>query len=209
MRLNSTINYLNQWGDTEALGKIKKSNNSKELMRVNCENTLKDIAMRFQHSPNTNTLSLWAKDIVDAGFTDDHLNLISKSIPFKFERHPTLAQVMELLRPNIAKEASSLDELTDLTYRCRPHLKAKFMAVSDQETLTKMVEYYCKHVFKELAHFSIEHQESCVLGDWLRSYFKKGEDIIAQGLKSNEAHGRGDYEYFTRSLRLYAKEHKL
>jgi hypothetical protein len=207
--ISSTIKYVQGWNDEPSLDRLKKSHKSLDVQKSNAENHLKNVALRFQYAPNQSTLALWAKDIIDSGCTDDNLETVCKSIPFKFEKMPTLNQIMELLRPYMAKASVSVDELSDLSHRCYFHLKDKFMTFGTQEQLTGMCKIYADKIFPASKMFNAYYQEMLVLNDWLRSYFKKGEGILQQGLVSNEAFKRNDKEYFTRPLRNYAKEHNL
>lgn len=207
--MTSTIKYMQGWNDSPSLERLKKSTKSQDVQRSNAENHLKGVSLRFQYSPNQATLALWAKDIVDSGYTDEVLEIICKSIPFKFEKMPTLNQIMDLLRPYSPKMSVSVDELTDLSHRCYFHLKDKFMTFGTQEQLTGMCNIYADKIFPSAKTFNSYYREMLVLNDWLRSYFKKGEAILQQGLISNQAFERDDREYFTRPLRNYAREHKL
>jgi hypothetical protein len=200
--------FLNHWGDAPSLNKLRKSDKSSDVQKAEAENHLKGMALRFERSPNSNTLKLWASDIIDSGFTDYQLKEVCKSAPFKFERHPTLNQLMELLRPYTSKLSESGDELLDLQNRCYYHLKTKFIKLADEETFNKMVDYYA-NAEPELKKYNRYFIEICVLGDWLRSYFKDGAAIIKQRLVTVERIELNDREYFIRPYKNYAKENNL
>jgi hypothetical protein len=207
--VNSTIRFAQSWGDAPSLNRMKQGIKTKEVQKLEAENCLKDMALRFQYGPTQSTIALWAKDIIDAGYSEEMIKEVAKSVPFKFEKMPTLNQLMELLSHKMPKMSVSVDELTDLSNRCFFHLKAKFMTFGTQEQLTAMCKLYAVKIFPSLAQYNAYYQEMAVLNDWLRSYFKKGENILAQGLVTNEAFERNDVEYFVRPLRNYAKENKL
>lgn len=196
--------FLNTWNDQESKTRILHSNKGKDLQKAEVENILKDVAMRFERSPNPNTIKLWASDIVDAGFNDAMVREISKSIPFKFEKHPTLAQIMELLRPYLPQVVFLEDELDKYTRLAIPHLKAKFLNMVGQEGFDKMCNYYRARVLK-----SDLPVEVAVLGDWCRCYLGKPEKIIEQGKISNDKALERDKEYFIRSLKSYCEQNNL
>lgn len=206
--MKATYDFADRWGDTKAITNLRNSDKGPEVQKAAVENHLKDMAMRFERSPNPNTLKLWASDIIEVGYQDWMVKEICKGIPFSFEKHPTLTQIMGLLRPYLTKVGFKLDELTDLTHRCYPHLKAKFIALADEETFNNMTDFYAQHE-PSLKSFSRKDIEMCVLGDWVRSYLKDGNAIMAQRVKTIEAIERRDYEYFTRSYRNYARDNKL
>jgi len=206
--VKAVYDFATRWGDTKTIGNLRKSDKGPEVQKAAAENHLKDMAMRFERSPNPNTLRLWASDIINVGYQDWMIEEVCRSIPFKFEKHPTLTQIMCLLRPYIAQAETKLDELTDLTNRCYPHLKAKFINLADEKTFDNMVDYYASHE-PSLKVFSRKDIEMCVLGDWVRSYLKDGNAIMAQRIKTMDAIERMDYEYFTRAYRNYAKENGL
>lgn len=209
MSISTAYNHAKSWGDDKTIARLKSSR-SKDVMIAEAEEILKNMALRFERSPNANTTKLWASDIINAGFTDEQLKQICISIPFKMEKHPTLSDLMAFLRPlGAVIEDFPIDELTDLSKRCYPHLKAKFLTLANQETLDKMTAYYKREVLKSNSEF-VTTVEQCVLNDWLRSYFATHpEKIIEQGRKSNEAYERNDKDYFIAPLRRYAQEHRL
>jgi hypothetical protein len=188
---------------------LKAYDKSAEVQRSEAENHLKNVGLRFQYSPNQSTLALWAKDVIDSGYTDEMLGSVCKSIPFKFEKMPTLNQIMELLSHHKPKVTVSRDELSDLTDRTFAHLKAKFIKQASHEIFTQMVEYYVNHGCPAVKMFNVHYHEMCMLGDWARCYFGDGKKIIEMAYKSNLAAEANDYEHFTRVLRQYAKENKL
>lgn len=207
--INSTLKFNASWGDAPSNERLRKSNKGLDVQKAESENYLKDMALRFERSPNQATLKLWASDIIDSGFEDWMVKEVCKSIPYKFEKHPTLNQVIELLNHYRPKMETSKDELTDLSHRCYFHLKAKFLSFATQEQLTQMCKIYCRDIFPELSTYNAYYQEMCVLNDWLRSYFKKGEDVLKQGFISNEQAQKRSSDYFLNPLKRYAKEHNL
>jgi hypothetical protein len=200
--------FLNHWGDAPSIEKLRASHKSKDVQKAEAENYLKGMALRFERSPNQSTLKLWADDIIESGYSDEVLKEVCKSAPFKFERHPTLNQLMELLRPYKPKLDGIVDELLDLQNRCYYHLKTKFIKLADEETFNKMVEYYASKE-PELKNFNVYFIEICVLGDWLRSYFKDGAAILKQREITVQKIIEGDREYFIRFYNNYAKENNL
>ena len=206
---NAAIRFAKQWGDAPSVERLKTSHKSLEVQKSDAENSLKLMALRFQQSPTQSTLKLWATDMVDAGYQDWMIAEVSKSAPFKFERHPTLNQLMEQLTHYKPKVTIPRDELSDLTDRTFAHLKAKFIKQSSPEIFTQMVEYYVNHGCSAVKMFNVHYHEMCMLNDWARSYFGDGKKIIEMAHKSNHAAETNDYEHFTRVLRQYAKENKL
>ena len=196
--------FLSHWQDTASKDRILTTTKGRDLQKAEVENMLKDCAMRFERSPNPSTIKLWASDIVDAGYNDLMVKEICKSIPYKFEKHPTLAQVMELLRPYQAVMAPKEDELDKYTRLAIPHLKAKFIAMVGEEAFERMITYYKQSVFS--CDFGLE---IAVLGDWCRCYMGRPEKIIEQGKISNQKALDGDREYFIRPLKMYCETNKL
>lgn len=207
--INSTLKFNASWGDAPSNERLRKSHKGVDVQKSEAENHLKDMALRFERSPNQATLKLWASDVIDSGFEDWMVKEVCKSIPYKFEKHPTLNQIIELLNPYRPKMDTSKDELTDLSHRCYFHLKAKFLTFATQEQLTQMCKIYARDIFPELTKYNAYYQEMCVLNDWLRTYFKKGEDVLKQGLISNEQADKRNPEYFINPLKRYAKENNL
>lgn len=208
MSLETTMRFNESWGDYKTNDRIRASK-SLDVQKIDAENSLKNMALRFQYSPNQSTTKLWASDMINAGYTGDNIEAVCKSVPYKFEKHPTLNQLMELLVPYLPKVATSADELTDLSHRCYFHLKARFLKVLTQEQLTQMCKVYATRHFQELVSYNAYYQEMCVLNDWLRSYFGNGDKLMEQAVKTKEAFDKNDREYFLKTLRQYAKEHKL
>ena len=210
MSISSTVNFNSHWGDTESNRRIANSEKGQGFHEAEIENALKDMALRFERSPGQSTIKLWAADLASLGYKCDLVKMVCKSVPYKMDKHPTLNELMALIKPYLAKDEVIVDELTDLSYRCYPHLKAKFLAVGDQKTLTLMTKSYAIHVFPFCEHFTEMHKEMLVLNDWLRSYFKASpQAIIDQGRISNDAFDRKDIDYFVNPLKRYAKENKL
>lgn len=209
MNIDSTLKFMNNWGDAPSVERLKTSYKSLEVQKSDAENSLKLMALRFQQSPTQSTLKLWATDMVDAGYQDWMIAEVSKSAPFKFERHPTLNQLMEQLTHYKPKVTIPRDELSDLTDRTFAHLKAKFIKQASPEIFNSMVDFYVKHGCTAISIFNRHYHEMCMLGDWARSYFGDGKKIIEMAHKSNHAAEANDYEHFTRVLRQYAKENKL
>jgi hypothetical protein len=207
--INSTIKFNALWGDAPSNERLRKSSKGLDVQKAESENYLKDMALRFERSPNQATLKLWASDIIESGFEDWMVKEVCKSIPYKFEKHPTLNQVIELLNHYRPKMAVPVDELTDLSHRCFTHLKAKFLSFATQEQLTQMCKIYARDVFPGLSQYNPYYQEMAVLNEWLRTYFKKGEDILAKGKQTNEEAEKRNREYFLNPLKKYAKENNL
>lgn len=196
--------FLNHWQDNESRERVLVTTKGKELQKAEIENHLKNMAMRFQQSPNPNTLALWASDIIDAGFNDLIVKEVCKSAPYKFERHPTLAQIMELLRPYMAHVDLKEDDLDKYTRLAIPHLKAKLIGMVGQDGFDRLITYYRVNAFD--TQFGIE---IAVLGDWCRSYLGKPEKIIEQGKISNVKAFDRDREYFIGPLKNYCIQNKL
>jgi hypothetical protein len=210
MSIKSTVDFNSHWGDTESNKRIASSEKGQGFHEAEIENALKDMALRFERSPGQSTIKLWASDLANLGYKCDLVGQVCKSIPYKMDKHPTLNEIMALIKPYLAQETFSVDELTDLSNRCYPHLKAKFLAIGDQGALTRMTKSYAIHVFPFCEHFTETHKEMLVLNDWLRGYFKTHpQAILDQGRLSNEAFERKDLEYFVNPLKRYAKENKL
>lgn len=206
------IKYLtsfnDSWGDVESNKNLKSSHLSKEVMIAEVENILSDVSLRFERSPNQSTTKLWAKDLVEAGFKPESIKNVCKSVHFKFVKHPSFAELSELLRPYLAKEASLVDELNDLQDRCFFHLRKRFVGLVGEDKFSLMCDYYSSKE-PELKRFNKHFIEICVLGDWLRSYFKDGSAIMNQRVKTIEAIKNNDREYFIRPYKNYAKENNL
>jgi hypothetical protein len=203
------VNHLKAWGDNESLNKLKKSERSIDVQKAEVENFLKDIALRYERSPNQSTIKLWASDIVDAGFDENTAKIALKSIPYKFEKMPSLSQIMALLNPYLPQISFSESELDKYTRLCFPHVKAKFLSMFTQDQLNDMIKLYEKHVFPDLRMFHVEHKEMCVLLDWLRSHFGDGKKLLNQGLRSNTESEANNKDYFLNQLKSYAKTNNL
>lgn len=203
------VDHLKAWGDTDSLNKLKKSERSIEVQKAEVENFLKDIALRYERSPNQSTIKLWASDIVEAGFDENTAKLALKSIPYKFEKMPSLSQIMALLNPYLPQISVLEDELDKYSRLCFPHVKSKFLSVLTQEQLNDMVKLYEKHVLPDLRMFHVEHKEMCVLMDWLRSHFGDGKKLLCQGIISNQQAEANNKEYFVNQLKSYAKTNNL
>lgn len=210
MSIKPTVDFNTHWGDTESNKRLANSEKGQSFHEAEIENSLKAMALRFERSPSPSTIKLWASDLAELGYKCDLVNQVCKTIPYKMDKHPTLNELMALIRPYLPKEAVSVDELTDLSNRCFDHLKAKFMAIGDQPALDNMVGNYVRLVVPDCEHFSVKNKELMVLCDWLRSYFKTTpQGIIDQGRISNDAFQRRDLDYFVNPLKRYAKENKL
>lgn len=218
-QITGALKFSQHWGDEPSLDRIKASDKGHEWHKMEAENSLKGMAMRFERSPNINTIQIWAKDLVARGHKADQIEAVCKSIPFKFERHPTLSQIVELLRPYLTDDSFSVDDLDRYTHLCFPHLKSKFIKLTNDDALNKMCQYYLKEVCSVknpdgnvfmLGMFNKYYQEMCVLNDWLRTYFSSDpKKVIDQGIISNQKAYDGDRDYFLRPLERYAKENKL
>jgi hypothetical protein len=209
MNIDTTLKFMNHWGDAPSVERLKTSHKSIDVQKSEAENSLRLMALRFQQSPTQSTLKLWATDMVDAGYQDWMIAEVCKSAPFKFERHPTLNQLMEQLTHYKPKVTVSRDELSDLTDRTFAHLKAKFIKQAGVDVFDNMVDFYVKHGCPAISIFNRHYHEMCMLGDWARTYFGDGKKIIDMATKSNEAQKVGNYEHFTSVLRRYAAENRL
>lgn len=67
---DAAIRFAKQWGDAPSLERLKNSSKSSDVQKIDAENSLKLMALRFQQSPTQSTLKLWATDMVDAGYQD-------------------------------------------------------------------------------------------------------------------------------------------
>jgi hypothetical protein len=210
MNVTNAVNFNKSWGDHESNKRIAASDKGRGFHEAEIENALKDMTLRFERSPGSSTIKLWASDLAALGYKCDLVGMVCKSIPYKMDKHPTLNEIITLIRPYLPKDDVSIDELTDLSTRCYSHLKSKFLGLADQNTLTLMTKSYALHVFPFCENFTDTHKEMLVLNDWLRSYFKPSpQAIIDQGRLSNDAFDRKDIEYFVNPLKRYAKENKL
>lgn len=210
MSISTTVKFNSMWCDEASNRRIAESDKGQAYQEAEIENILKDLALRFERSPNQNTLKLWASDLAAMGHKAPFLRPILKTIPYKMDKHPTLNEILALIKPHLAQDSFSVDELTDLSNRCFDHLKAKFLKLADQSTLTRMTEAYAKHVFPFCEHFTERHKEMLVLNDWLRSYFKPNpQAILDQGRISNDAFDKKDKDYFINPLKSYAKTNNL
>lgn len=209
MNISSAVNFNKSWGDHESNRRIANSDKGQGFHEAEIENALKDMALRFERSPGSSTIKLWAADLAALGYKCDLVSMVCKSIPYKMDKHPTLNEIMALIRPYLPKEESSVDELTDLSGRCFDHLKARFMQGFKQEQLDQMVKLYMMRIVPDCDHFSKRHKEMMVLNDWLRTYFGDGEKLLKQGLISNQKALEKDLDYFVNPLKRYAKENKL
>lgn len=75
------IGFLNTWQDSKSLETLKRSSKSKEVQKVEIENHLKNMSMRFERSPRPETLQLWALDIINSGYEEWMVEQVCKSIP--------------------------------------------------------------------------------------------------------------------------------
>lgn len=208
--MKSIIAYNRLWGDEASNQRISDSDKGQAYQEAEIDNILRDLALRFERSPSQSTLKLWASDLASMGHKALFLKPILKTIPYKMDKHPTLNEILALIKPHLAQDSFLVDELTDLSNRCFDHLKEKFLKLADQSTLTKMSEAYAKHVFPFCEHFTERHKEMLVLNDWLRSYFKPNpQAILDQGRISNDAFDRRDKDYFINPLKSYAKTNNL
>jgi hypothetical protein len=210
MSITSTVNFNTKWGDHSSNKRIEESSKGAGYHEAEIENALRDMALRFERSPNQSTIKLWASDLANAGYKCAVVREVCKMVPFKMERHPSLMDIMYLLSPYRAKEVVSLDELTDLSNRCYTLLRERFMKIADQEILDRLCAAYIQKLFHHSCSFDARHNEMMVLNDWCRTYFSKDpKAILTQGSVSNLAADEGDREYFLKHLRLFAKENRL
>lgn len=205
------FSFALRWGDESAIRNFRSTpTKSKEVIKLSIENQLKDMAQRFERSPNVTTISFWAIDLVEAGCDDQILKQVLKSVPFKFERCPTLAQLMELIRPHLALKSFSESDLDRYTGIIKNHAKARFRTLLGDEAVAKMISYYRKEVCTDFAAFHEEHILLCVVFDWIRCYCSnQPQKIVEQGKISNQKYLEGDQEYFVAPLRRYAQENNL
>ena len=206
--MKAAYGFAKAWGDKKTMDALEVEK-AQSVHEIEIENHLKEMSLRFERSPGQSTLKAWASDLAALGFKHQLVGAVCRSIPFKMEKHPTLNDILTLLRPNQTQDEFKLDELTDLSNRCYPHLKAKFLKLFTQDQMDQMVGIYLKHIVPDCIHFSQTHKELMVLGDWCRCFFGSGEAILKQGLISNQKHIEKDKEYFAKCLRLYAKENNL
>lgn len=206
--MKATYNHAKKWNDTKALANLEQEK-SKDVHEVEIENHLKDMSIRFERSPNQAVIQAWAKDLAEMGFKHQLIAQVCKSIPYKMDKHPTLNEILALIKPHLAQDTFKLDDLTDLTIRCYDHLKGKFLTMFKQEQLDQMVLIYMKRIVPDCEHFSQKHKEMMVLNDWCRCYFGDGEKLLRQGLISNEKAQEKDLDYFLNPLKSYAKQHGL
>ena len=208
--MKPAINHALHWDDKASIERMRSSDKGPLVQQAEIENILKDVAMRFERGPNPNTLSLWAKDLVAAGYSPDIVSQVAKSIPYKFVRHPSLAEITELLRPYLAQVSFSSDPLLDVCKRALPHLRAKFVRATSEEAISRMIKYYHKEVLNNESLFNAEHIEMCFLCDWLRTYFTdRPEKIIEQGKISSQSAFSGDIDYFINPLKKYVEHNGL
>lgn len=204
--MKSTFSFLKSWSDDESIKRLKKSNKSSEVQNLEAHNHLKQMSLRFERYPRPETLQLWAKDIIESGFEDWMVGEVCRSIPYKFEKHPTLNQIMELLRPYLPHLGQEEDELDKLTRLCLPLIKKQFLTVATEDTLDRMIKYYKNEVLPDCTMDT----EVSLLCDWIRAYQPQAPiKVIEQGKKSNEAWEKNDREYFIRPLRKFAKDNLL
>lgn len=207
--MKSIIAYNRLWGDEASNRRIAESDKGKDFQEAEIENILRDLSLRFERSPNQSTIKLWASDLAEMGHSASFLKPILKTIPYKMDKHPTLNEILALIKPHLPQDLFKLDELTDLSNRCFNHLKAKFLSMLKQEQLDQMVLIYMRRIVPDCEQFSARHKEMMVLNDWLRTYFGDGEKLLKQGLISNQKHLEKDTEYFVNPLKRYAKENNL
>lgn len=203
------IDHTNRWNDQASKRRLESSDKSTDVHCAEIENHLREMALRFERSPNQAVIQAWAKDLAEMGFKHQLIAQVCKSIPYKMDKHPTLNEILALIKPHLAQDTFKLDDLTDLTIRCYDHLKGKFLGMFKQEQLDQMVLIYMKRIVPDCEHFSQKHKEMMVLNDWCRCYFGDGEKLLRQGLISNEKAQAKDLDYFLNPLKSYAKQHEL
>jgi hypothetical protein len=206
--MKATYNHAKKWNDTKALSNLEQEK-SKDVHEVEIENHLKDMSIRFERSPNQAVIQAWSKDLAEMGYKHQLIAQVCKSIPYKMDKHPTLNEILALIKPYLAQDTFKLDDLTDLTIRCYDHLKGKFLTMFKQEQLDQMVLIYMKRIVPDCEHFNQKHKEMMVLNDWCRCYFGDGEKLLKQGLISNQKAQDKDLDYFVNPLKSYAKQHGL
>jgi hypothetical protein len=206
--MKATYNHAKKWNDTKALTNLEQEK-SRDVHEVEIENHLKDMSIRFERSPNQAVIQAWAKDLADMGYKHQLIAQVCKSIPYKMDKHPTLNEILALIKPYLAQDTFKLDDLTDISIRCYDHLKVKFLGMFKQEQLDQMVLIYMKRIVPDCESFNTRHKEMMVLNDWCRCYFGDGEKLLKQGLISNQKAVEKDLDYFLNPLKSYAKQHGL
>lgn len=209
MSAKHMIDHTNRWNDQASKKRLESSDKSTDVHCAEIENHLREMALRFERSPSHTTIQTWAKDLSLMGYKHQLIASICKTIPFKMDKHPTLQEIMALIKPHLAKDEIKLDELTDLSNRCYDHIKTRFLGMFTQEQLDQMVLIYMKRIVPDCEHFSQKHKEMMVLNDWCRCYFGDGEKLLRQGLISNEKAQAKDLDYFLNPLKSYAKTNNL
>lgn len=208
MSIKNAYNQAKAWGDIKVMQQIE-SEKGQSVHEVEIENHLKEMSLRFERSPSQSTLKAWASDLAVLGYRHQLIRQVCQSIPMKMDKHPTLTDIMALIKPNLPQVEFRLDELTEVSKAVYPHLKAKFLTLFTQEQMDQMVRIYIKHIIPDCEHFNIEHKELMVLGDWCRCSFGSGEAILKQGLISNQKHIEKDKDYFLNPLKRYGKANNL
>lgn len=182
--LKSMVGHLNHWNDTKSIVALAVSDKSNKWHEAEINNHLTAAALMFQYSPPAQIIQKWAYELSIAGYKENIVKDVCKSIPYKFEKFPTFSQITELLRPYLAKESTSVDELDDLTHKHYFDLKKKFISVSSEEIFEKMMAFY-RERFPYLKIYSPYFSEVSMLNNWARCYFGDGAKIIAQAEKTN------------------------
>lgn len=201
--------HAKKWDDKDSIKRLENSDKSRDVHQAEIENHLKEMALRFERSPNQSTLQTWAKDLAEMNYRHQLIAQVCKTIPYKMDKHPTLQEILALIKPYLAKDDIKVDELSDLSGRCYNHVKQRFLKMFTQEQLDQMVLIYLKRIVPDCEHFSAMHKEMMVLFDWIRCYNGDGEKLLRQGLISNQKALEKDVEYFLHPLRKYAKENGL
>lgn len=202
----SHFSFATAWGDTKVL-KTFRNNKSPDVQKADCENLLRQCSSRFERSLNDSVIRFWASDIVDAGFTPEMLEQVCKSIPFRFEKMPSLADIMALLRPLMAQKEAPESELDKVTRLAIPLLKTKILNAVGEEKFNQL-----KKVFKTRNpefEFSDEHLEMVILGSWVRCSFGGGAAILDEYYRSRSRFEAGDYDYFYRPLKRFCDANSM
>lgn len=208
--VKAMVGFNNQWGDRESNRRLLESEKGIDAKAAHIENLLKDAAMRFDRSPNMNTISFWARDLAAMKIDMEIIQRVLAGLHYRFERHPSFAEIMALIRPQaLGASAGEVKEsrLDKAEKEAYPILREKFIKLASEDALLKMTEYYKREVIGSSFQFSIGNYEKCMLLDWLRAYFPSDpKKIIEQGKISNAKASENDVEYFYRPIERYLNE---
>jgi len=202
--INNHLAFAKMWNDTKSIKNLR-SDRSTDVQKAEAETILKDMAARFERQPNGGTLSMWAKDIIDLGYSDLELKEVCKSIPYKFEKCPNLAQILELLRPYLPQKSVSVSDMDKYFGIVYPIAKEKFEQVFDAETREKILVAYKR----DTGPYYIPDEQIMVLVvmDWIRSMKGTYQQLVAWAKKSNSM--LDDPNYFLSTLKSFASNNSI